>query len=141
MHSPTSTKAIPLLPILLTTLSLLTPASTLGINCRGSALCDRATLSEPKGKIVQIFRDAVYAAAIDPNTLYNSGDHILCISQTETLTISATGGAEGGGVTGSFSLSGSLAIGAGGICELLTCSPLLLLSIATPQLPQTIFSA
>ncbi|KAG8531285.1 uncharacterized protein KY384_003997 [Bacidia gigantensis] len=114
MYASSTFTSLPFVLSLLTT--LLTPATSLGVNCRGSALCDRATLSSQSGKIVQIFRDAVYAAQIPDDTHYNDGDHILCISQTESLTISA--GVEGGakGVTGSFSLSGSLAVGAGGIC-------------------------
>ncbi|CAF9929783.1 MAG: hypothetical protein HETSPECPRED_007447 [Heterodermia speciosa] len=95
--------------------ALLTTSTALGINCRGSALCDRAT-SSSKDKIVQILRDAVWASTKDNSTTYQSGDHIICISQTDTVTIEA--GVEGGpeGLTGSFSLSGDVNIQAGGIC-------------------------
>ncbi|KAK4694062.1 hypothetical protein P7C71_g3450, partial [Lecanoromycetidae sp. Uapishka_2] len=96
--------------------TLLASTTALGINCRGSALCDRATMSSSAGKIVQILRDAVYASQVDPSTVYNDGDHIICISQTDTVTITATAGGDYDGVTGSFSLSGDLSVGAGGIC-------------------------
>ena len=96
--------------------TFLAHTSALGINCRGSALCDRATMSSSSGKIVQILRDAVWASQESNTTTYNSGDHVICISQTDTVTISASAGGDYDGVTGSFSLSGDLSVGAGGIC-------------------------
>ena len=47
----------------------------LGINCRGSALCARATMSSSSGKIVQILRDAVWASQKDNSTTYADGAH------------------------------------------------------------------
>ncbi|KAF6222458.1 hypothetical protein HO133_001544 [Letharia lupina] len=96
--------------------TLLGSSYALGINCRGSGLCDRATMSSSSGKIVQILRDAVWAASESNSTTYGDGSHIICISQTDTVTISASAGGDYDGVTGSFSLSGDLSVGAGGIC-------------------------
>ena len=98
-----------------TLFTLLTTTTALGINCRGSALCDRAT-SSSNDKIVQILRDAVWASNKDNSTSYPSGDHIICISQTDKVTIK--GGVEGEyeGLTGSFSISGDVNFQAGGIC-------------------------
>ena len=95
--------------------ALLTTSTALGINCRGSALCDRAT-SSSHDKIVQILRDAVWASNKDNSTSYQPGDHIICISQTDTVTIEAGVEAEYEGLTGSFSLSSDFNIQAGGIC-------------------------
>lgn len=55
--------------------TLLGRSSALGINCRGSALCDRATMSSSSGKIVQILRDAVWAASESNSTTYGDGAH------------------------------------------------------------------
>ena len=65
-----------LLMLGVTTLTtLLGRSSALGINCRGSALCDRATMSSSSGKIVQILRDAVWAASESNTTTYGDGAH------------------------------------------------------------------
>lgn len=88
-------------------------ASALGINCRGSGLCDRATWSNNAPEsITQILRDAVWASDKDPSTVYNSGDHIICVGSNQAITF--TGGAEADGLSGSFSLDGN--IHEGGIC-------------------------
>ena len=50
-------------------------SAALGINCRGSGLCDRASLSSSSGKIVQILRDAVWASSKDNSTTYGAGAH------------------------------------------------------------------
>lgn len=90
-----------------------TITSALGINCRGSGLCDRATWSNKAPEsITQILRDAVWASDKDPSTVYNSGDHIICVGSNQAITL--TGGAEGEGASGSFSLDGN--IHEGGIC-------------------------
>ncbi|MCJ1345098.1 hypothetical protein MMC31_003303 [Peltigera leucophlebia] len=90
-----------------------TTASALGINCRGSGFCPRATWSNSApGSITQILRDAVWASDKDPSTVYNSGDHIICVGSNQAITF--TGGTTQKGVTGSFSLSGN--IHEGGIC-------------------------
>ena len=65
-----------LLMLGITSLSTLLGSSyALGINCRGSALCDRATMSSSSGKIVQILRDAVWAASESNSTTYGDGSH------------------------------------------------------------------
>ncbi|MCJ1463341.1 hypothetical protein MMC07_001948 [Pseudocyphellaria aurata] len=87
--------------------------SSLGINCRGSGLCRLATWENNKAEsIIQILRDAVYASSKDKSTVYNSGDHIICVGANQPVTITAGAGYEG--VTGSFALSGN--IHGGGIC-------------------------
>ena len=64
-----------------TTLTALFNSSVaLGINCRGSGLCDRATMSSSSGKIVQILRDAVWASSKDNSTTYGDGAHSSCLS-------------------------------------------------------------
>ena len=55
--------------------SLFGSSFALGINCRGSGLCDRAGLSSSSGKIVQILRDAVWASSKDNSTTYAAGAH------------------------------------------------------------------
>ena len=55
--------------------TLLDRSAALGINCRGSALCPRATMSSSSGKIVQILRDAVWASQKDNSTTYAEGAH------------------------------------------------------------------
>ena len=62
--------------------------------------------------IIQLLRDAVYAAPAGLSTSYKSGDHVICVSQSQPITISA--GFNLDGITGSFGLSGS--IPEGGIC-------------------------
>ncbi|MCJ1270164.1 hypothetical protein MMC22_010060 [Lobaria immixta] len=62
--------------------------------------------------IIQILRDVVWASEKDKSTVYNSSDHVICISQNQLVTIEA--GAEYEGASGSFSLDGN--IHEGGIC-------------------------
>jgi hypothetical protein len=71
-------------------------------------------LTRPKApeSIIQLLRDAVYAAPAPLSTTYNSGDHVICVSQSQQITIEA--GYELDGFGGSIGLTGS--IGEGGIC-------------------------
>ncbi|KAL6716701.1 hypothetical protein ACLMJK_006269 [Lecanora helva] len=110
----------------LATLPLLAPAVTaLGINCRGSGLCPRASWNDASAEsVVQVLRDAVWADTADNSTAYGNKDHIICVSQHQPVTVGGginagvSSGGEGptanAGVSGTFSLSGS--IGEGGIC-------------------------
>ncbi|KAL9102257.1 MAG: hypothetical protein Q9163_002567 [Psora crenata] len=103
-------------------INLIAPAMCLGINCRGSGLCPLASWENKQSeRITQILRDAVWQSRKTNDTVYNSGDHIICISGSQTITL--TGGSEAGvepggggnvGASGSFTLSGSLHTG--GIC-------------------------
>ncbi|KAJ5836901.1 killer toxin [Penicillium robsamsonii] len=89
------------------------PILSLGINCRGSALCPRATWNNPVPQsVIQLLRDAIYAAPEPLSTAYQNGDHVICVSQSQPITISP--GFAIGGITGSIGLSGS--IHEGGIC-------------------------
>ena len=93
--------------------SVLPAVSALGINCQGSALCDRAGFNNQASvSIIQLLRDVVWASSKSNSTTYASGDHILCISQSQQITIDA--GVEIDGLSGGVSLSGN--IGEGGIC-------------------------
>ncbi|KAF6239323.1 hypothetical protein HO173_002585 [Letharia columbiana] len=50
--------------------------SALGINCRGSILCGRASLSNQQSVgIIQILRDVIWASPMSNSTTYASGDH------------------------------------------------------------------
>lgn len=62
--------------------------------------------------IIQLLRDAVYAASAPLSTGYESGDHVICVSQSQKITIEV--GVELDGLGGSIGLTGSL--GEGGIC-------------------------
>ncbi|PRP75338.1 hypothetical protein PROFUN_05649 [Planoprotostelium fungivorum] len=85
----------------------------LGINCRGSGLCPRATWNNKAPiSIIQAFYDVVSQTTTDPNTMYNNGDHIVCVSQSQPITIKLSAGYKG--FTGSVELSGS--IPEGGVC-------------------------
>ncbi len=87
----------------------------LGINCRGSGLCDYATLNSGT-RILQLWHDVLQATDKDPSTVYNSGDHIVCVSSSTKLTIGASASATYEGVGGSVSLSSNVNIGTGGVC-------------------------
>ena len=101
---------------------ILAPTTALGINCRGSGLCPRASWNDQSSEtVVQVLRDAIWADSDDNSTTYGNGDHIICVSQSQTITLSAgistraeseAGGSSGGvgvpSVSGSFSLSGSI---------------------------------
>ncbi|KAM0794289.1 hypothetical protein BDR22DRAFT_895303 [Usnea florida] len=123
MHYSNSIISITALPLLFTTAT-----TALGINCRGSGLCPRATWNDKSSEtIVQALRDAIWTDADANTTTYNNGDHIICVSQSQAITVgggvtagvTSGAGPDGGptanaGVSGTFSLSGS--IGEGGIC-------------------------
>ncbi|KAL9073621.1 MAG: hypothetical protein Q9161_002863 [Pseudevernia consocians] len=120
MHYPTPILSVTALPLLFTTLT-----TALGINCRGSGLCPRATWNDKSSEtVVQALRDAIWTDADTNSTTYSNGDYIICVSQSQAITVGgsvsagASTGGEGAtgnvGVSGTFSLSGS--IGEGGIC-------------------------
>ncbi|KAI0905461.1 hypothetical protein F4823DRAFT_632725 [Ustulina deusta] len=89
-------------------------ALSLGINCRGSGLCPRASWNNVADvSIIQLLRDAVYAASAPLSTTgYENGDHVICVSQSQQITIEV--GFELDGIGESVGLTGSL--GEGGIC-------------------------
>ncbi|KAF2963426.1 hypothetical protein GQX73_g10151 [Xylaria multiplex] len=89
----------------------------LGINCRGSGLCPLATFENTANVgIIQLWHDVLANTDKDPGTVYNSGDHIVCIGTTVPITIGAgvSGGLEG--LEGELSLETSGHIGTGGVC-------------------------
>ncbi|KAI1842405.1 hypothetical protein JX265_001749 [Neoarthrinium moseri] len=89
----------------------------LGINCRGSGLCPLATLENHSGvRILQLWHDILAATDKDPNTVYNSGDHIVCVGTTVSVTIGASASAEVEGIGGEVSLESEVSIGTGGVC-------------------------
>ncbi|KAI6085035.1 hypothetical protein F4821DRAFT_261399 [Hypoxylon rubiginosum] len=89
----------------------------LGINCRGSGLCGLATIENHSGtRILQLWHDILAATDKDPSTVYNSGDHIVCIGTSATITVGASVSAEAEGLSGELSLSSDVSIGTGGVC-------------------------
>ena len=85
----------------------------LGINCRGSGLCPRASWNnQAPESVIQILRDAVWDSSKPNTTTYSSGDHVICVSQSQPITIGL--GPDIDGLSGTFGLSGS--IPEGGIC-------------------------
>ncbi|KAI0007260.1 hypothetical protein F4779DRAFT_592874 [Xylariaceae sp. FL0662B] len=89
----------------------------LGINCRGSGLCGLATLQNHSGvSILQLWHDVLAATDKDPNTVYNSGDHIVCVGTSVSITIGASASTEVNGIEGELSLESEASIGTGGVC-------------------------
>ena len=87
--------------------------SALGINCRGSALCPRASWNNPNSEsIIQILHDVIHVYPGSNSTTYDSGDHIICLSQSQPIGIGI--GIDGVAAGGSIGLSGT--IPEGGIC-------------------------
>ncbi|MCJ1463960.1 hypothetical protein MMC07_002570 [Pseudocyphellaria aurata] len=87
--------------------------SAVGISCRGSALCELATFDNSNlDTIVQLLRDAVWASSKDNSTVYNSGEHIVCVGVNQPISIIP--GVTKSPVTGSVSITGN--IHEGGIC-------------------------
>ena len=107
--------------IFLSTLLPLTTTKTLGINCRGSGLCKLASWeNKSRERITQVLRDAVYDSPKPNSTTYGNGDHVICVSQFQTISLTNSH-EQGGDVEGAsdtqtseFGLSG--VIGGGGIC-------------------------
>lgn len=113
------------LPIALVSLIYLTTlfptAKSLGINCRGSGMCPYASWeNKSRERITQVLRDAVWDSPKPNSTTYGNGDHVICVSQFQTISL--TGGHEQGASgegasdtqTSTMGLSG--VIGGGGIC-------------------------
>lgn len=89
----------------------------LGINCRGSGLCDLATIENNSGvRILQLWHDVLAATDKDPNTVYNDGDHIVCVGTSVSITVGASASAEVEGIGGEISLETSGSLGTGGVC-------------------------
>lgn len=118
MHSTAA--FISLLPLasLTTTISAV---SALGLNCRGSGLCPLAKFENKSPEsIIQILRDAIYATTKPLDTTYTEGQHVVCISSSETITIGSdfSNGIDASSASdstgGSYKLD--VAIGTGGIC-------------------------
>lgn len=108
--------------------ALLTTTTALGINCRGSGLCPRASWNNKASEsVIQVLRNAIYTSKDPTSVSFANGQHIICVSQNQPVTVggsvsaggSSGGGSEGGATgtasaSGTFSLTGS--IGEGGIC-------------------------
>ncbi|KAI2470354.1 hypothetical protein F4781DRAFT_390665 [Annulohypoxylon bovei var. microspora] len=89
----------------------------LGINCRGSGLCPLATIENHSGtRILQLWHDVLAATDKDPNTVYNSGDHVVCVGTSATITVGASVSGEVNGIEGEVSLESDISIGTGGVC-------------------------
>lgn len=115
MHSSTAFTSLLALTFTITTVS------PLGLNCRGSSLCPLARFENKNAEsIIQILRDAIYATSKPNTTTYTEGQHIVCVSSSETITIGSdfTKGIDASGASestgGNYKLD--VAIGTGGIC-------------------------
>ena len=101
-------------------------ATPLGINCRGSGLCRLASWDDTSSEsIAQGLRDALWGSTDDNSTSFSNGDHVICVSESQPISVGITasaqasgtgeGGATAGGSLGtSLTLSGT--IHEGGIC-------------------------
>ena len=102
--------------------STILPSTTaLGINCRGSGMCKVASWqNKSRERVAQVLRDAVWDSPKPNSTTYGNGDHVICVSQFQTISLTQgfTHGVDADGATNeqesSFGLSGN--IGGGGIC-------------------------
>ena len=105
--------------------ALLGLATSLGINCRGSGLCRLASWDNPNSEsIAQGLRDALWASTDDNSTTFSNGDHVICVSESQPISVGITASAQasggkdgataGGSVGASLTLSGT--IHEGGIC-------------------------
>lgn len=75
---------------------ILRSAYGLGINCRGSGACPYASFNRPdSGGLLEGLRDGIWLSTQNNSTMYNSGDHIICVSTTSEVTISVDAGAKG----------------------------------------------
>lgn len=118
MHPPTAFASLLLLTLTVTT----TTVSALGLNCRGSALCSLARFENKNPEsILQVLRDAIHATSKSPTTTtYAEGEHIVCVSSSESITlgsdfsngVDASGASESSG--GNYKLD--VAVGTGGVC-------------------------
>lgn len=116
MHLPTALTTL----FYLTTL-LHTPVTALGINCRGSGMCPLASWeNKARERITQVLRDAVWDSPKPNSTTYGNGDHVICVSQFQTISVTGAQekGAETAGAssTSTQTLGLSGVIGGGGIC-------------------------
>ncbi|KAI1442529.1 hypothetical protein F5Y02DRAFT_257820 [Annulohypoxylon stygium] len=100
------------MPSIIRFLAFTSAVSALGINCRGSGLCPRASWNNDAPVSIMQLRDAVYVAPNPLSTSYKSGDHVICVSQSQQITIDV--GFTLDGFKGSAELSGS--IHEGSIC-------------------------
>ena len=97
--------------------ALLGQATSLGINCRGSGLCPLAGWEDTSSEsIAQGLRDALWDSTDENSTTYSNGDHVICVSESQPISIGVTASAEeaGGSVGTSLTLNGN--IHEGGIC-------------------------
>lgn len=116
MHTTSTLITLFYLTTLLPTIVL-----SLGINCRGSGMCPLASWeNKARERITQVLRDAVWDSPKPNSTTYANGDHVICVSQFQTISISKgqTSGADVAGATDeqSTTLGLSGVIGGGGIC-------------------------
>src|ERR1700760_3905853 len=87
----------------------------LGINCQGSGLCPLASFDNPLSEgIAQGLRDAIYSSHHKDSTTYNNGDHIICVSESLKISISASVNAKFKNGSGKLGLKTNGKIGAGG---------------------------
>lgn len=80
----------------------------LGINCRGSGLCPRASWNNQQSvSVIQVLRDAVWASPKSNSTTCPFGAHVICVTQSQPISV---------GAAQTFTLSFSGTIHEGGIC-------------------------
>lgn len=97
--------------------ALLGLATSLGINCRGSGLCPLAGWDDTSSEsIAQGLRDALWDSTDENSTSFSNGDHVICVSESQPITVGITASAEGaeGSLGTSLTLNGN--IHEGGIC-------------------------
>jgi hypothetical protein len=79
---------------------------------RQGAKCWQEIVNLAPVSVTQLLRDAVWHSNKANSTTYANGDHVICVSQSQQISIDA--GVKLDGVSGGISLGGS--IGEGGIC-------------------------
>ena len=116
-------------PVIITSFTglsaLLGLATSLGINCRGSGLCPLASWDDTNSEsIAQGLRDALWGSTDDNSTSFSNGDHVICVSESQPISVGITASAQASGSKGAATAGGSLGtsltlsgtIHEGGIC-------------------------
>ena len=115
MHSPVSITGLAGLS------ALLGLTNSLGINCRGSGFCPLAGWDDTNSEsIAQGLRNALWGSTDDNSTSFSNGDHVICVSESQPISVGITASAEASGGEASGSVGTSLTLNGniheGGIC-------------------------
>ncbi|KAK5735381.1 hypothetical protein LTR17_008233 [Elasticomyces elasticus] len=88
-----------------------------GINCEGSSACGLASFDNAADTLlIQGLRNGIRHSTLDNSTIYQSGDHVICVGSDLKINFNLGAGYSGGGASVTTGVSWGGKVLTGGIC-------------------------